>query len=180
MDKIMQRIMDAEKWPSISYPDNLEIINEMADNSFALGTFEGRFASMLIYHQIIEAMCMHLIDDCHFFIQLSIYPTMIEFKISDNKMLGHYVEELKNSIDFDKKADFIKKIKDFNSMRNRIVHGMTKVNLNKFANEISYVKFKFDNIFELYDDIQDYFRLTFHGFKKDTFIDYLEEDGSDN
>jgi hypothetical protein len=180
MDKILQRIMDSDNWPSISYPDNLEKINEMADNSFKLGTFEGEFASLLMYHQVIEAMCMYLLEDCHFFIQLSVYPTIIEFKIPEKRMLGYYIDELQNSIDFNDKDNFIQKVNDFNSMRNKIVHGMTRKNIAVLSTELSYVKKRFDEIFELYDDIQDNFRVTFHGFKKDVFIDCIDEDDSEN
>lgn len=175
MDKILQRIMDSDNWPSISYPENLEIINEMADNSFNLGTFEGEFASMLMYHQLIESMCKHLLEDCHFFIQLSVYPTDIEFKVSEKRMLGYYIDELQNSIDFIDKEDLIQKVNDFNSMRNKIVHGMTRKNVALLSVELSHVKNKFDEIFELYDNIQDNFRVTFHGFQKDVFIDYIDE-----
>lgn len=178
MDKILQRIMDSKNWPSISYLENLEIINEMADNSFELNTFEGRFASMLMYHQIIEAMCMHLIDDCHFFIQLSVYPAIIEFKLPEKKMLGYYIDELSNSVNLHKKDDFIKKVKSFNLIRNRIVHGITRENLESQKAKLNSIKAEFDEIFELYDEIQDYFRVTFHGFKKDVFIDYIDENDS--
>ena len=178
MDNIMQRIMDPDNWPSISYPDNLEIINELANNSFKLGTFEGKFASLLMYHQVIEAMCMHLLGDCRFFIQLSIYPTIIEFKIPEKRMLGYYIDELKNSIEFNNKENFIQKVNDFNSIRNKIVHEMTRKNIAVVSTELSCVKNRFDEIFELYDDIQDDFRVTFHGFQKDVFIDYVDEDDS--
>lgn len=172
--------MDSENWPSISYPENLEIINDMADNSFALGTFERRFASMLMYHQIIEAMCMHLIDDCHFFIQLSIYPTIIEFKLPEKRMLGFYIDELRNSIDFSNKNDFIQKVINFNSMRNKIVHEMTRENYSMLGTKLSSIKARFDEIFDLYDNIQDDFRVTFHGFQKDVFIDYIDEDDNED
>jgi len=180
MDEILQRIMEPENWPSISYPENLEIINEIADNSYELGTFEGRFASMLMYHQIIEAMCMHLIDDCHFFIQLSVHPTVIEFKLPEKRMLGYYIDELSSSVDFDNKDVFIQKINNFNSLRNKIVHGITRENYVSLGRELRSIKEKFDEIFELYDEIQDYFRVTFHSFKKDVFIDYIYEDDSED
>lgn len=180
MDKILQRIIDSDNWPSISYPDNLDIINDMADNSFKLGTFEGKFASMLLYHQVIEAMCMLLLEDCHFFIQLSVYPTIIEFKISEKRMLGHYIDELKNSIDFNDKDNFIQKVNDFNSIRNKIVHGITRKNIAVQRTELSCVKNRFNEIFELYVNIQDNFRAIFHGFQKDVFIDYIDEDDNEN
>lgn len=180
MDTILNKIMNSDYWPSIIYSENLEIIEEMAKNSFKSGTFEGQFASMLMYHQIIEAMCMHLIDDCHFFIQLSIYPMKIEFELPEKRMLGYYIDELRNSIDFSKKDDFIQRVVGFNSIRNKIVHGMTKESITMLCKELVSIKERFDEIFKLYDDIQDDFRVTFHGFKKDVFIDYLDEDDIDH
>jgi antirestriction protein len=38
------------------------------------------------------------------------------------------------------------------------------------------VKPCFDELYNLYDEIQDSFRVDFHGFKKDVFIDYLTEE----
>lgn len=40
--------------------------------------------------------------------------------------------------------------------------------------KLSAVKKCFDEIYNLYDSIQDDFRVHFHGFKKAVFIDYLE------
>lgn len=179
MDKIIEKIMDAEKWPSIQLSENLELLNEMADHSFSLNTFEGMLAATLMYHQIIEAMCMHLLEDCHFFIQLSVYPTELEFSVPYDKMLGFYIKELKSSISFSQKEEFIGKVEEFNSYRIDVVHKMRRSNLDMLSIELSVVKKCFDEIYDLYDSIQDDFRVDFHGFKKDVFIDYLEEDEID-
>ncbi|MPN03872.1 hypothetical protein SDC9_151106 [bioreactor metagenome] len=42
-----------------------------------------------MYHQIIEAMSMHPLEDCHFFIQLSVYTSL---SILDKC----YIKELKS------------------------------------------------------------------------------------
>ena len=63
MDDLTAQIMDNNKWPSLQLPENLDLLNELADNSFLLGSFEGKLAGTLMYHQILEAMCMHLLDD---------------------------------------------------------------------------------------------------------------------
>lgn len=125
-NKIVNRIMDSDKWPNLQLPENLELLNELADGSFSSQTLSGMLASVLMYHQIIEAMCQHLLENCHFQIQLSVYPAMIDFSIKENKMLGSYVQELKNSISFHKKDDFIKKVTEFNGIRNDLIHKMRK------------------------------------------------------
>ena len=176
MDKITERIMDSDKWPSIQIPENLELLNEIADNSFVTGTFEGKLAATLMYHQIVEAMCVHILEDCHFEIQLAVYPSEIEFEIPKDKMLGFYIKELKSSLSFPKKKEFIEKIEQLNSYRINVVHKMRRSNLEQISKELQKVKQCFDDIYQLYDEIQDDFRVTFHCYKKDTFIDYLDEE----
>lgn len=53
MDDILKRIMNSEEWPSISFVENLEVLNEMADHSFSIDIFENRLAAFLMYHQIV-------------------------------------------------------------------------------------------------------------------------------
>lgn len=176
MDEIVSRIMDSEQWPNLSLPENLELLNEMADQCFAERSFSSMLAATMMYQQIIEAMCCHLIDDCHFQIQLSLYPTTISFKNYSSKMLGFYLDELRSSIDFYKKASFVEKVENFNAFRNRIVHEMRKSNIDDLAQKLTTVKKSFDEIFDLYDEIQDEFRAIFHSFAKDVFIDLADDE----
>lgn len=174
-NKIVNRIMDFDKWPNLQLPENLQLLNELADESFSTQTVSGMLASTLMYHQIIEAMCLHLLENCHFQIQLAVYPAMIDLSIKENKMLGRYVQELKNSITFHKKDDFIKKVTEFNDIRNDLIHKMRKNNPKTIIEKAKDIKQIFDEVFELYDEIQDDFRVVFHSFKKDIFIDEDEE-----
>lgn len=171
MDEIANRIMDSDSWPNIELPENLELLNEMADDCFSTGTFSGMLSSVLMYHQLVEAMCLHLLEDCHFLIQLSVHPATIHFKIPPNKMLGAYVSELKESVSFHKKDEFLEKVTTFNTIRNAAIHKMRKSNLDEVSNSLRNAKLLFDEIFLLYDEIQDDFRVIFHGFKKDVFGD---------
>ena len=168
--------MDSDKWPTISLPENLELLNEIADHSFAENSFSGMLAATMMYQQIIEAMCRHLIDDCHFQIQLSLYPTSISFKNNSSKMLGFFLDELKTSIGFYKKELFIERVEMFNAFRNRIVHEMRKSNIETLTRELSSAKKAFDEIFNLYDEIQDNFRVIFHCFAKDVFYDLVNDE----
>ena len=47
-------------------------------------------------------------------------------------------------------------------------------------NSYNHIKNSFDEIFELYDGIQDDFRATFHSLQKNTFIDYIDDYDSEN
>lgn len=180
MDEIMNRIMDSEKWPSVSYSENLETLNEIADHSFSKGTFENKLAAFLIYHQIVESMCIHLLEDCAFFIQLSIYPTTIKKKIKSDEMFGFYLKELENNIDFEYKNKFIEKCRKFNTNRISVVHKLARTIPDEALDLVNDVKAQFDAIYLVYDQIQDWFRLCFHGFQKDVFVDYFEEEDADN
>lgn len=176
MDEIVNRIMDSDKWPNIELPENLELLNEMADDSFSTGTFSGMLSAVLMYHQLVEAMCLHLLEDCHFLIQLSVHPATIQFTIPKNRMLGAYVSELKDSVSFHKKEKFLEKVIAFNIIRNEAIHKMRKSNLVEVSNDLRDAKMLFDDIFALYDEIQDDFRVIFHSFKKDIFLDEYEEE----
>lgn len=176
MDEVVARIMDSEKWPTIELPENLELLNEMADESFSTYTFSGMLAAVLMYHQLIEAMCLHLLEDCHFLIQLSVYPSTIQFSIPKNKMLGIYLSELKATVSFDNKEEFLEKAISFNKTRNDVIHEMRRSNLEDVSKSLQQAKEKFDQIYDLYDEIQDYFRVVFHGYRKDVFMDeYMDE-----
>ena len=176
MEEIVNRIMDSDKWPNIELPENLELLNEMADDSFSTGTFSGMLSAVLMYHQLVEAMCLHLLEDCHFLIQLSVHPATIKFTIPKNRMLGTYVSELKESVSFHKKDEFLEKVTAFNTIRNDAIHKMRKSNVDEVSKSLSDAKQLFDEIFILYDEIQDDFRVTFHSFKKDVFMDEYADD----
>lgn len=171
MDDVVSRIMDMEKWPGIELPENLELLNEMADESFSTQTFSGMLSAILMYHQLVEAMCLHLLEDCHFLIQLSVHPATIQFSLPKNRMLGVYIDKLKDTVSFCKKEEYLEKVKLFNKIRNDTIHEMRKSNLEQVSENLRSAKNIFDEIFNLYDEIQDDFRVIFHGFKKDTFMD---------
>ena len=176
MNEIVERIMDIDKWPDIELPENLEILNELADKSYNEHTLNGLLAATLMYHQIIEAMCLHLIDNCHFFIQLSVYPSTINYTVPSNRMLGAYIKELQDSVSFDHKEDFLERVQAFNSIRNEAIHKLRKTNIEQVIQDLVTVKSLFDAIYSLYDEIQDDFRCTFHSVKKDVFIDVVDCD----
>ena len=171
MDDVISRIMNTDNWPELEMPENLELLNEMADKSFSAQTFPEMLSAVLMYHQLIEAMCLHLLDDCHFLIQLSVHPAIIQFPKSKGEMLGTYVKRLTETVSFYKKEEFLERVTSFNSIRNNAIHEMRKSNLEQISESLRSAKIIFDEIYDLYDEIQDDFRVTFHGFQKDVFMD---------
>lgn len=81
-------------------------------------------------------------------------------------MLGTYLSGLKESVSFHKKDEFLEKVTAFNIIRNGTIHKMRKSNLDEVSNSLRDAKKLFDEIFVLYAEIQDDFRVTFHGCKE--------------
>ena len=53
---------------------------------------------------------------------------------------------------------------------------MRKSNIDDLAQKLTTVKKSFDEICDLYDEIQDEFRAIFHSFAKDVFIDLADDE----
>ena len=62
---------------------------------------------------------MIVLDDCHFLIQLSVYPATIQFSKRRSEMLGAYVKELQEIVSFHKKGEYLEKVISFNKIRNK-------------------------------------------------------------
>ena len=91
-------------------------------------------------------------------------------------LLGYYISELKNSISFYLKEEFIQRVEQFNFYRIDVVHKMRRTNMDQISSQLQKIKPCFDEIYDMYDKIRDDFRVIFHGFKKDEFIDLLTEE----
>ena len=61
-------------------------------------------------------------------------------------MFGYYINELKSSVSFPKKQEFIEKAELFNSYRIKAVHKMRRTNLDTISVELKKVKGCFDKI----------------------------------
>ena len=108
-DDLIHLIKDSNKWPSFDRPDFLIELNVLADDALSKNTIEGYLAALLIYHQLCEEMVRLLLDDAHFFIQLSVFPSEITFPKKNKAMFGQILDELKSTVSFEGKDDFIKK-----------------------------------------------------------------------
>jgi len=114
-----------------------------------------------------------LLKDAQFFIQLSVFPAEMYFSEKKKLMFGQLIEELKSTISFENKNEFIEKCMSLNKDRIDIVHRLTKRNsLADLEAQLLKVKNLYDELYILFEDIHDWFRVCFKDFKKDTFIDY--------
>ena len=122
-------------------------------------------------------MAKLLLECSHFFIQLSTYPTDVKFKIDKGIMSGRLLKELEDTLEFDGKDAFIKKCREFNSLRNKIIHELTKhTSLSELKTKLQSIQVLYGNIFSLFVQSNDWFKLCYKDFKKDVFLDYVENE----
>lgn len=171
------KILDRNNWPDFENPDHLDELAQIADTAFDKETVEGYLAALLIYHQLCDEMSKLLLECSHFFIQLSTHPTDVKFKIKKDVMSGRLLTDLEHTLEFDGKYEFIRKNRELNSLRNKIVHGLTKhTSLNELKNKLENIQELYGIIFALFVQSHDWFNLCFKDFKKDEFIDFQENE----
>ena len=174
LKNIIQKLSDNEQWPHFEKGDFLDDLNELADKSFANNSTEGYLSALLIYHQICEEMIKLLIESSTFLIQLSIFPQQYKNRHLKDKMFGQLINELNYSIIDNETILFISKCQELNKIRINMVH---KITLTNSINEISIQSQKaqniFNEIFSLFETINDNYRASFSYYKKN--IDELSE-----
>ena len=174
--ELIDRIKDSNAWPSFERPKYLNELNNLANNAIEKNTIEGYLAALLIYHQLCEEMVKVLLDDTHFFIQLSVFPNEILFPRKGKTMFGQILDELKSTVSFDGKDEFIEKCHQINRLRIEIVHKlMQQVTLKSTKARLEKAQTLFEKIFELFDTAHDSWRVTFGDFQKDIdWDDFLD------
>ena len=173
-DDILIKLEDPNKWPGFERPEFLDELNELADSSFEKKTIEGYLASVLIYHQLTEELIRILIESSTFYIQLSVFPQEFQDRKLKNKMFGQLIQELNQSILDEKIHIFVEKAINLNSLRIEIVHRLTTSDtIKKVKKQCEKVQIIFNEIWKLFDEIYDNYRVTYKDFKKD--IDELQE-----
>lgn len=176
MNDIVDKIMDRSQWPTFEDSDHLSDLDSLADDANGLGTLEGYLAALAIYHQLCDEMAKLLLKDSQFFIQLSCYPLGIEFPKSKQQMAGQTLAQLEYAVEFEGKEEFIEKCRELNALRNNVFHSLTKkTSLPELKNKLSRVSALYEEIFELFSASHDWFCLCFKDFRKDVFIDEIEE-----
>jgi hypothetical protein len=175
---LITTIRDITKWPSVDRPDFTNKLNEVAKEALSKRSVEGYLASLLIFHQLSEEMAAVILKNAQFFIQLSVFPAEIVFPEKKKLMFGQLIEELKFTISFKGKDEFIEKCVELNKHRVDIVHRLTKrSSLADLKAQLLIVEELYGEIYKLFFKIDDWFYFCFKDFQKDKFIDYsLDED----
>ena len=170
---LLRRIRDADLWPAFDRPDFLDDLDSMAERALSQGTVEGALAALLIYHQLTEESIRLLVRDSQFYIQIAVFPAEIGFPIRERQMFGQLLEDLKRSISFDERDDILELARAINESRIELVHRLTRQStLADVLPAVENVHHLYEQLFDAFDAAHDHFRVCFHGFQKDVFIDY--------
>ena len=169
--------MDSSLWPCFANPEHLSDLDILANNANGLDTIEGYLAALAIYHQLCDEMAKLLLEDSRFYIQLSCYPAKIDFPRPKKQMAGQILVQLEFAIEFEGKTEFIEKCRKMNSLRNNVFHDLThQPDLIELKSKLSRMNRIYDDIFVIYENSHDWFRVCFKDFRKDVFIDLVECD----
>lgn len=175
---LVERIKDRELWPDFDQPHFLSELNEVADEAWEKQTIEGFLASLLIYHQLAEEMLRLLLRCSEFFVQLQLFPTEIHFPAREKIMFGRVIDALKETIEFENKAEIVRLANSLNDRRVALVHGLTKhSSLDEIKSKAVDIKSDFDALYNAYEETHDWFLLYFKDLRKDgDWNEYFNED----
>jgi hypothetical protein len=125
-DDIKQKLKNTDGhlwWPNTN---RLSVLNGNADDFIARSYPEGKIASLFIYHQLMIEQMKMLIKFINFYLQVSLFPTVIQTNDFKNEsQFGSIKEYFKYTIEFKGKANILKLAQELNSLRNNYGHGMT-------------------------------------------------------
>jgi hypothetical protein len=169
---LKRRLQDRTRWPDFPDAEFLDRLDRAAERALAKRTVEGYLAAVLIYHQLVEEIFRLLLSDAQFHVQLAIFPTPIKFIDRPKKMFGQLQQQLQETLDFPSKDRLLKKSNQLNSLRIGFVHKLTRrASLAGVAKEARKMQRIYGAIFADFEAAHDNFRLIFHDFEKDMFVD---------
>jgi|ERR1017187_5832783 hypothetical protein len=178
---LLAKIQDAEGgWPHFETPDFLQTLEDVAQQAFAKNSIEGHLAALLIWHQLCEEIAKLLLRDAQFFIQLSVHPAEIEFREKEKLMFGQILGALSETLSFGGKEEFLDGCRKLNTQRTELIHRLTRhSSLADIMARVVEVKVIYERVFLIFEEAHDGFRVDFHSFAKDVFLDLIEEEGED-
>jgi len=172
--KLEEFIVSEELWPSFRNPESIAELERIALEVYSKGTIEGYISSILIYQQITEEMVWVLLKDCQAMIKISLMgQAEIEFSDPDKVMFGKLIQDLKDTIKFDNKSDFIAECNALNKIRISIAHGLKRNTCrSQIATFAAQVKKHFESIDALYNKSHGYFCDYFEREKNNIIFEY--------
>lgn len=169
---LKRRLRDPTRWPDFPDGQFLDRLDRAAERALLKRTVEGYLAAVLIYHQLVEEIFRLLLSDAQFHLQLAIFPTPITFIDRPRQMFGQLHQQLSETLDFRSKDRLLKKANQLNSLRIDFVHKLTRrASLAGLKKEAWKVRRLYDAIFADFEIAHDEFRVIFHDFEKNMFVD---------
>jgi hypothetical protein len=154
-------------WPDFERGNFLNVLDQLAKEMHEKDTTEGYLASLLIYQQLSEEILRLLDKYSNLLIQCSVFPQEINFKDLDGKTFGYLIGAVENGLLDDELRKLLKICKDFNALRNRIVHKITlKNDVTDIRRQARQARKYYDKIFTSYEIIIDNYRLTLKDYHK--------------
>jgi len=148
-------------WPDFERSDFLDVLDQLAEKMHEKDTTEGYLASLLIYQQLSEEILKLLDQYSNLVIQCSVFPQEINFTRPDGKTFGYLIGVVEKGLLDDELRKLLKVCKDFNALRNRIVHRITlKSGVADIRKQAKQAKRYYDKIFTSYEIVIDNYKLT--------------------
>lgn len=138
-EELLTIVGNADNWPIVLHQTEINRLFDIAFDAYDQKTSYGYIASVLIWHQIIEHLTVHLIELSYLYIKAEIWPTRInlEFDSSKSQMFGKYEELLNKTIEFRDKQEFIRYAHNFNTLRIQFVHKLALLKNEKSIEKIA-------------------------------------------
>ena len=172
--KLEEFILSEELWPAFRNPESIAELERVAAEVYSKGSLEGSLSSILIYQQIAEEMVWVLLKDCQSMIKICLMgQAEIIFSDQHKAMFGRLIDELKNTINFENKIEFIRECNALNSIRISVVHGLSKnTELAEIRTMAEQAKKHFESIRALYTESHKYFCDYFEHEKTNIICEY--------
>jgi hypothetical protein len=167
---LIGRLLDDQKWPTYTKTNALPDLGRIAQEAFQRDTFDGYLSYVLISHQLNEDYAILLLKESQFALRLFAvpdgfgWPTAAYEKPGSREfdMFGRIMQRIANSLDFNKKSEFLEACRKQSEIRNRLAHrlidGLSLGEMRALAHE--YKKGK-EEMIDCFNDADDQFSWFF-------------------
>lgn len=161
--ELIHEIVEINNWPDIEHPEHIEQLVKLAEEADSNNTTVGCLSAVLIRHQLIEEMTRVLIHDGQFLMKIALYNYAVDFKPIKGKMFGRLLDELNSGIHFPRKKVFQSYAREYNTIRIKFVHGLTKnASLANISKQAAQANLYYEQAKESYEHAHEWFRQEFN------------------
>jgi len=155
-------------WPEFNRNGFLFELHNLANSMHNQRSISGYLSSFLIYQQLCEEIIKLLIECSNLFIQCTIFPNEFKPKKLDGKTFGQLIIELENGVCNDETHLLIKKCKELNALRIRMVHKVTlKTSVKDIEKQAKSAKKMYDQAYKFFSEIREVYNISFGKYNAD-------------